>query len=124
MVAAINFAKFSQTPGVRLSKVTWDDLDKAAEPPPSPNKYQLPDISVEYYRRVLRGEGDPIQLKMLFPEPLHDFIDDCFTPLRLRRITEADINKFMMGKPNCPSRRLKLSSPNGSGTSTRRFCLH
>ncbi|KAM4057516.1 reverse transcriptase (RNA-dependent DNA polymerase) [Hirsutella rhossiliensis] len=39
------------------------------------------------------------EARQLFPNELHDFVDECYSPARLAKITDADIEKFMKGKP-------------------------
>jgi hypothetical protein len=94
--AATNFIQFCKDPNVKAMRVTWDDLDKAQETRPS---YSLPNLTEEQFHDIILGRGDWATMRRMFPEPFYDFIDECYDPLRLSKITEADIDKFMQGKP-------------------------
>ncbi|MDB5911071.1 MAG: hypothetical protein JWP34_5188, partial [Massilia sp.] len=59
----------------------------------------LPDLPETVYQDVLQGQGNWPRLRQLFPGACHDFIDECFRTTRLNKITEADIDKFLKGKP-------------------------
>ena len=96
---ATNFIQFCKSPGVKAMKITWDELDRLVETPREPARYILPDLPDEHFRDITWGTGDWHSTRQLFPENMHDFIDECFSPLRLRKLTEADIDKFMKGKP-------------------------
>ena len=80
-------------------RITWRELDRLTNPPDKPSSYFIPDLPEECFRLAVCGEGDWNQTRQLFPENMHDFVDECFQPLRLNKITEADIDKFMKGKP-------------------------
>jgi hypothetical protein len=74
-------------------KVTWDELDHLDRDEPQQPRYRIPDLPEERFRAILQGEG----AHQLFPKNLHDFIDECFLPIHVRRsgIAEADVEKFM-----------------------------
>ena len=59
----------------------------------------------------LLQRGDWATLRHLFPDKMHDFIDECFQPLRLNKITETDIDKFMKGKPDMTDDDVRKSLP-------------
>jgi len=80
-------------------RITWRELDRLTNPPDKPSSYSIPDLPEECFRLAVCGEGDWNQTRQLFPENMPDFVDECFQPLRLNKITEADIDKFMKGKP-------------------------
>ena len=56
-------------------------------------------MSEETFRDLLLGIGDRRTTRESFDSSYHDFIDDCFNSLHLRRISETDIEKFLAGKP-------------------------
>ena len=99
--AATNFLQFCKTPGAQVMKVTWDELDRLGRDEPQQPRYRIPDLPEERFRAILQGEGDWRETRQLFPENLHDFIDECFLPIHVRRsrIADADVEKFMKGKP-------------------------
>jgi hypothetical protein len=115
MTTAESFLTFARQDKVQAMRVTWDELDRAAKPKPAlPCRTPVfPDIPDEVYRRVLRGEGDPVLLRPLFPDDCQDFITTCYTNdgERLSRVTEADINKFLAGKPELTEVEIKAKLP-------------
>ena len=98
MVRATNFLQFCRAPGVDAIRITWDEIYQDDKQLPGQST-PLPDISEDEFRRILEGEGDHLNARSLFPETVHDFIDECYQPLRLNRITDSDIEKFLKGKP-------------------------
>lgn len=109
MLGALPFARFSQSPGVTVAKVTWDELDMAARPRPAP--VPIPTIPDTILRNALLGQGDKQDAIAATPPELHDFIDECYQPLRLSKITEADIAKFMKGKPEITTEEMLKRLP-------------
>jgi hypothetical protein len=86
-------------------QVTWDELDHITaedeagkhkrardKGPPIP----LLDLTEEAF---MLGIGDQRTIRESFDSSYHDFIDNCFDPLHLQRISEADIEKFLVRKP-------------------------
>lgn len=114
MAMAINFLQFCRSPGTEVMKITWDELDSLIkeETETKPTTFSLPDLPDTAFRDILRGK-ETEQLRRLFPKELHDFLDECRVPLQLHRsIVEADIEKFMKGKPNLQKEDiLKLLPP-------------
>ena len=51
------------------------------------------------FQEVLSGRGDWYTLCWLFLDSLYEFIDECLSLLRLNKITDANIDKFLKGKP-------------------------
>jgi len=92
-------------------RITWDELEAIPDNTPPRRSTTLPDVPEDVFRDVLCGRGDWAQIRQLFPEALHDFVDECFSPLRLNKITEADIDKFMKGKPDVTDADVKASLP-------------
>jgi hypothetical protein len=91
---ATSFLQFCKQPGVVSTKITWAELDNAAQ-----GNLQLDSMPENAFYSLLKGEGRPEQWKEKLPERAHDFIDECFTPLHLNRVTEEDIEKFLKVKP-------------------------
>jgi transposase InsO family protein len=97
---ATNFLQFCRDPSVKAMRLTWDELDSIQQQGTrQKRRHTLPDLPEEYWRMATLGQGDWKLMRTLFPEDLHDFVDECYSPLRLNKITEADIEKFMKGKP-------------------------
>jgi hypothetical protein len=81
-------------------KITWGELDSLTEKETKPTTFALPDLPDDTFRSILMGNGETEQLCNLFPREFHGFLDECRAPLQLRRLSEADIEKFMQGKPD------------------------
>ena len=83
-------------------KVTWDELDRLDRDEPQP-RYRIPDL-------LDQGEGDWNETRQPFPENLHDFI---FLPIHVRRsgIADADVEKFMKGKPELTEKEIIAKLP-------------
>ena len=60
-------------------KVTWDELDRLGRDEPQQPRYRIP-LPEERFRAILQREGNWRETRQLFPENLHDFIDECFLP--------------------------------------------
>lgn len=78
MLNATGFAQFCRNPTVRAMTITWDELDRLSDGIKEPNRAE----SEMELRRMLTEEG-----------PLLTADDS------LHRVSEADIDKFMKGKP-------------------------
>ncbi|KAM7208425.1 hypothetical protein V8F06_014941, partial [Rhypophila decipiens] len=78
---------------------------------PAPTPYIIPDLPDNVFRDILQGQGDWEASRRLFQDNMHDFLDECFLPLRLSRITEADISKFLEGKPDVTDDDVRKSLP-------------
>lgn len=60
---------------------------------------------------ALLGDADPDCLKCLFHPVYHDFIDECNSPLHLQKITEANVNKYLKGKPELSPGKIQAQLP-------------
>ena len=112
MLGATGFLQFCKDPTVKAMRITWNELDvlarkETADPVPC----VLPDLPDDVFHDILQGRGDWGAFRRLFPEKMHDFLDECFQPLRLSKITEADIDKFMKGKPDVTDDDIRKSLP-------------
>lgn len=101
---AANFVQFCRDPTVEAMEITWNELDRL-DVQCQEKKYCLPDLPEEHYKTIVLGMAVETrdlnwkEAKQLFPDELHDFIDECYSPARLAKITDADIEKFMIGQP-------------------------
>lgn len=96
-------------------RVTWEELDRVSEEAEKPDRHALalPNVPDGVYRQVLCGEGDPAMLRSLFPDGMQDFISDCYTGReRISRVTEADVQNFITGKPEWSEAEIKEKLPN------------
>lgn len=110
VVKALNFAKFCQQDGVQAMLTSWDEIysDEAEEKTRSP----LPEeITGQICRDVALGRGEKIRALRLFPKDWHDVIEECYDPLRISKVTDTDIEKFMKGKPAITKEELEKKLP-------------
>ncbi|RAL61484.1 hypothetical protein DID88_009413 [Monilinia fructigena] len=104
---ASSFVSFCRQDNVRAMRITWDELDQAAERRTTNSReslntttlLQTVHLNEEEYRDILLGEGDLAKTLSQLPPHLHDFVYDCYKPAHLRKISEADVSKFLTGKP-------------------------
>jgi RNase H-like domain found in reverse transcriptase/Reverse transcriptase (RNA-dependent DNA polymerase)/Integrase zinc binding domain len=112
MTMATNFLQFCRDPSTKVMKITWDELDHLTEKETNRTTFTLPDLPDATFQNILEGNGKTEQLRKLFPKEFYDFLDECRAPLQLRRISEADIEKFMKDKPDLQKEDLlKLLPP-------------
>ena len=119
--SAVNFVQFCKDPSAKAMRVTWDELDHITAEDKS-SKYKragdktmpvpLPDLTEEAFRDLLFGIGDRRTIRESFDGSYHDFIDNCFDALHLQRISEADIDKFLAGKPELTNDDILRKLPN------------
>jgi reverse transcriptase-like protein/integrase-like protein len=119
--SAVNFVQFCKDPSAKAMRVTWDELDHITAEDKS-SKYKragdktmpvpLPDLTEEAFRDLLFGIGDRRTIRESFDSSYHDFIDNCFDALHLQRISEADIDKFLAGKPELTNDDILRKLPN------------
>ena len=98
MVNAVNFVTFCKDPSVQAMTVTWDELNHIHAEPSQQNKtpsFPIPDLASDDFRNILQGNGDPELAKSHFPTEFHNFINECYTPSHLRRLSDEDINIFL-----------------------------
>ena len=110
MVGATSFVRFCNDPEARAMRVTWDELDRAKRDV-MPERYLLPELSEDEFRQVLHGQSNWATMRQRFPENMRTFIDECYTPIRLNKITDTDIEKFMKGKPDLSPEEIKAKLP-------------
>lgn len=98
MTRATTFLQFCKTEGAEVMRVTWNELD-ALKDDYRTGETLLPDLPENQYRSILEGDYVPAEVRSIFPERFHDFLDDFTSPVRLNKLTDSDIDKFMKGKP-------------------------
>jgi hypothetical protein len=62
-------------------------------------------------RDVLLGQMNISKLKQQINLRYHDFLDECRRPILLKKITEADIEKFLTVKPDPSIPEIKSKLP-------------
>ena len=108
MAMATNFLQFCRDPNVRVAKVTWNELDNPTDTEHTikTSTYAVPDLPDAVFQDILHGKEDVTRLRSLFPEEFHTFLDDCCMPVRLRGISEDDIEKFIQDKSDLQKENL------------------
>ena len=92
-------------------RLGWEELNTPKEPTLITPRYQLPDLSEEQFEAILKGQEDLATMRQLFPEVMTEFVDECYKPHHLNKITEADITKFMTSKPDLPPDEVREKLP-------------
>jgi hypothetical protein len=98
MINAVNFVTFCKNPSVQAMRITWDELDPIYAESSQPSIIPIlpiPNLMNDDFHNILQGNGDPESMKSHFPTKFHSFIDECYTPLHLRRLSKEDINIFL-----------------------------
>jgi hypothetical protein len=81
-------------------QITWSELDHMVVPEKSARtRAPLLNLTEESFRDLLLSIGNQQTTREKFDSSYHDFIDNCFNQLHLQHISEADIDKFLAGKP-------------------------
>ncbi len=103
------FMYWARQPGVKIQRIHISELT-AHGPANSITWEQLNQITETDFRSVLSTttSEDTIQK---FPEPFQPFIRDHQDKLFLNKISEADINKFLKGKPPMDINDIKVKLP-------------
>ncbi|RAL58881.1 hypothetical protein DID88_009301 [Monilinia fructigena] len=116
---ASSFVSFCRQDNVRAMRITWDELDQAAERRTTNSReslntttlLQTVHLNEEEYRDILLGEGDLAKTLSQLPPHLHDFVYYCYKPAHLRKISEADVSKFLTGKPELSDAEIRQKLP-------------
>ncbi|KAI0998395.1 hypothetical protein K3495_g9802 [Podosphaera aphanis] len=91
--------------------VTWDEVDQTDSlntKDESTTAIKIPELPDECFRNVLLGLGDLSKMRSYFPKSCHEFIDECYSldSIKINRISERDIDKFLGGKPTLSSEEI------------------
>ncbi|QLI66561.1 Transposon Tf2-12 polyprotein [Metarhizium brunneum] len=108
MSAATNFLQFCKGGATQCMKITWPELDAIQTETPL---LKLPDLPESVFHNILEKRGDHAAISQLFPSAFHDFLDDCYSQEHLRRVTDADVDKFLKGKPDLSHEDIKARLP-------------
>lgn len=108
MLAATNFLQFCKGGATQCMKITWPELDAIQTETPL---LKLPDLPESVFHNILEKRGDHAAVSQLFPSAFHDFLDDCYSQEHLRRVTDADVDKFLKGKPDLSQEDIKARLP-------------
>jgi hypothetical protein len=103
MARATSFLQFCYNPRATAMRVTWSELDQFSEDiklaVAEIAAITLPELPDTVFKDILKGRVDIQSLKEFFPTSFHNFLEECYTLLRLQQVSEADVEKFMKGKP-------------------------
>jgi hypothetical protein len=80
-------------------QITWSELDHIAPAEIARTRAPLLNLTEESFCDLLLNIRNQHSTREKFDSSYHDFIDNCFNQLHLQRISEADIDKFLAGKP-------------------------
>jgi hypothetical protein len=81
------------------------------------------DLTEQDAMQALLGHTDTSTLKQRMNPKYHDFLDELNCPTRLRKITQADVNKFITIKPDIISAEIKAKLPAYLHDLTKAFLL-
>ena len=107
MTTAASFLQFCKGPSAECMRLTWAELD-ALHDAPKPTYIQLPDLAEADYRDALMGH--PTAFRQ-FPDACHEFINQCYSQIKLHGMTEADIDKALTVKPTLSTDEIKAKLP-------------
>ncbi|KAJ6437084.1 reverse transcriptase [Purpureocillium lavendulum] len=108
MLAAANFLQFCKGGATQCMKITWPELDAIQTETPL---IKLPDLPESVFQDILEKRGDHAAVSQLFPSAFQEFLDDCYSQEHLRRVTDADVDKFLKGKPDLSHEDIKARLP-------------
>lgn len=92
LLGAPNFLKLCRMKGVTVMRTTMAELERAIE---GESEIYLSDLPDGFYQEVLQGICTPEYAKSKLPRPFHEFVDAVQDAELMRRITEADADKFL-----------------------------
>lgn len=105
MTGAASFVHYCRNPSTKAMRITWDELDRALEGNHDAAGISSAAVPDEYFTSAALRIQSAFshrhldEIKSRFPADFHSFLDECFHPARLAKITDADIEKFIEGKP-------------------------
>jgi hypothetical protein len=115
-VTALSFAKFFQNPDCKIFKFTWEELDGIKKE----SRIQIEhlraikparDLTKQDVMQALLGHTDTSTLKQKINPKYYNFFDELNFLTRLRKITQADVNKFIIIKPDLILAEIKAKLP-------------
>jgi hypothetical protein len=115
-VTALSFAKFFQNSDCKIFKFTWEELDNIEKE----NRIQTEhlraikparNLTEQNAMQAFLGHTNTSTLKQKINPKYHDFLDELNSPTRLRKIIQANVNKFITIKPDLTSAEIKAKLP-------------
>jgi hypothetical protein len=115
-VTALPFAKFFQDPDCKVFKLTWEELNGIEKESRIQTEHlramkSARDLTEQDAMQAFFGHTDTSTLKQKMNPKYHDFIDELNSLTRLRKIIQADVNKFITVKPDLTSAEIKAKLP-------------
>jgi hypothetical protein len=103
-ITALPFAKFFQKPGCQVFKLTWEELDgieKESRIQTEHLRMKLArDLTDQDVMQAFLGYINTTTLKQRMDPKYHDFFDELNCLIHLRKIIQADVDKFIIIKPD------------------------
>jgi hypothetical protein len=115
-VTALSFAKFSQNSDCKIFKLTWEKLDGIKKE----SRIQIEhlraikparDLIKQNAMQALLEHTNTSTLKQKINPKYYNFFDELNFPIRLRKIIQANVDKFMTIKPDLTSAEIKAKLP-------------
>jgi hypothetical protein len=114
-VTTLPFAKFSQKPGCQVFKLTWEELNGIEKESRIQTEHfrmkSARDLTEQDAMQALLGHTNTTTLKQKINPKYHNFLDELNCPTHLRKITQANVNKFITIKPNLTLAEIKAKLP-------------
>jgi hypothetical protein len=115
-VTALSFAKFSQDPDCKIFKFTWEELngiEKESRIQTEHLRAMKParNLTEQDAIQAFLGHTDTSTLKQRINPRYYDFFDELNSLIRLRKIIQADVDKFMIIKPDLTLAEIKAKLP-------------
>jgi hypothetical protein len=115
-VTALSFAKFFQNPDYKVFKLTWEELDgikKESRIQTEHLRAMKParDLIEQDVMQAFLGYTDTSTLKQRINPRYYDFFDELNSLIRLRKITQANVDKFITIKPDLILAEIKAKLP-------------
>jgi hypothetical protein len=114
-VIALPFAKFFQKPGYQVFKLTWKELNGIKKE----SRIQTEHFRMKSARNLIEqnamqaflGHTNTTTLKQRMNPKYHDFFDELNCPTHLRKIIQANVDKFITVKPDLTPAEIKAKLP-------------
>jgi hypothetical protein len=115
-VTALFFAKFSQDSDCKIFKLTWEELNGIKKE----SRIQIKHLrAMKLARNLIKqdaiqaffGHTNTSILKQKINPRYYDFFNELNFLIHLRKITQANVNKFIIIKPDLISAEIKTKLP-------------
>jgi hypothetical protein len=127
-VTALFFAKFSQNSDCKIFKLTWEKLDGIKKESRIQTEHlraikPARDLIKQNAMQAFFGHTNTSTLKQKINPKYHNFLDELNSPIRLRKITQVNVDKFITIKPNLTLAEIKAKLPAYLHDLTKAFLL-